>query len=197
MTDLQWQKLLSLLGCDPGTLDGIFGKKSTAALVEFQKKAGIAQTGTKDAVTVAAIKVAISDLLDGATTEKVNVPNANTGTFWDSIKYFVRREFQCPEDCDGFPVEPKEKLVRLLDALREQFGVEGVISSGVRCGQHNAEVGGVYNSRHLAGLAADICFVGIAPATVVTAAYKLGANYAYSITSDGKATGYVHIDVVL
>ena len=62
--------------------------------------------------------------------------------------------------CGGFPVEPQESVVRTVDEIRRRLGIPISIvdggGSGVRCAAHNAEVGGVANSQHLFGLAADL-----------------------------------------
>jgi len=47
-------------------------------------------------------------------------------------------------------------LVRKLDVAREVAGIPFIITSGYRCGVHNKSVGGVNNSPHTKGLAADI-----------------------------------------
>ena len=75
--------------------------------------------------------------------------------------YFTRKEFRCPcGHCGGFPVEPQESMVRTVDEIRRRLGIPISIvdggGSGVRCAAHNAEVGGVSNSQHLFGLAADL-----------------------------------------
>ena len=44
----------------------------------------------------------------------------------------------------------------LLDPIREAWGEPIVVSSGYRCKQLNALVGGVKNSHHILGCAADI-----------------------------------------
>lgn len=62
-------------------------------------------------------------------------------------------EFACP--CCG-RVELDATFVLKLDLAREIAGVPFVITSGYRCPAHNAEVGGVKQSAHMAGLAADI-----------------------------------------
>lgn len=52
-----------------------------------------------------------------------------------------------------------EKLVNLvLDPLREALEVPIIISSGYRCPRLNKAVGGVPDSQHVEGLAADITF---------------------------------------
>ena len=45
---------------------------------------------------------------------------------------------------------------QLLDPIREAWGEPIVVSSGYRCKQLNALVGGVNNSHHILGCAADI-----------------------------------------
>ncbi len=45
---------------------------------------------------------------------------------------------------------------QLLDPIREAWGEPIVVSSGYRCKELNALVGGVKNSHHLLGCAADI-----------------------------------------
>ena len=77
------------------------------------------------------------------------------------IRYFKRAEFRCPcGRCGGFPVEPQESIVRIVDEIRHRLGIPISIvdggGSGVRCAAHNAEVGGVSDSQHLYGLAADL-----------------------------------------
>lgn len=184
MTITQKQCLLMYLGYNPGQIDGIDGKKTQAAMAAFQAEWGMDETGLVDAVSGTAVKL-----------EKPMEVDTSTGTFWDGIRYFARSEFACPCGCGGYPAEPKEKLVRLLDGMREHYGVPGVISSGVRCKKHNAAVKGAETSRHMLGQAADICFKGIRPADVMAYAYQCGAAYSYSIQVNGKDSGYVHIDI--
>jgi hypothetical protein len=49
-----------------------------------------------------------------------------------------------------------DKLMSMLDNARTIAGVPIVITSGLRTPEHNAEVGGVADSAHLKGLAADL-----------------------------------------
>lgn len=75
------------------------------------------------------------------------------------MKYFEEREFAC-KCCGQLPVLVRANIVALvdnvLDPAREQFGGPVVVNSGYRCQKHNLEVGGVANSQHLRGEAADI-----------------------------------------
>ena len=62
------------------------------------------------------------------------------------------------------PIQPLICLVYLaayvLEPLRSAMGEPIRISSGYRCEQLNRAVGGVSNSQHLKGQAADICIDG-------------------------------------
>jgi hypothetical protein len=82
---------------------------------------------------------------------------------WAESEFFTREEFRCQcggKYCNGFPVEPERELLRVCNEIRRRLGVPVTIvdsgGSGVRCPQHNAAVGGVANSNHLYGKAADL-----------------------------------------
>jgi hypothetical protein len=45
----------------------------------------------------------------------------------------------------------------VLDPAREEFGGPVTVNSGYRCPKHNLAVGGVVNSQHMKGEAADLC----------------------------------------
>lgn len=164
MTVTQRQHLLAYLGYYGGTIDGDWGSLSREACRRFQQDfGGIKADGFGGPETDKALKhaVAIGFLLREPVAED-NVPST-TGTFWDEIEFFDREEFRCQcggKYCNGFPVEPQEKLVRTVDEIRRRLGVPVQIvtagGSGVRCRQHNANVGGVANSLHLTGNAADL-----------------------------------------
>ena len=106
--------------------------------------------------------------------ESVNVDTA-APDWWKDIRYFARAEFRCPcGKCGGFPVEPDEKMVRTVDAIRAKLGKPiGIVDSdgsGVRCPEHNAKVGGVATSYHLKGMAADLHCATATPAEMKKAA---------------------------
>ena len=68
--------------------------------------------------------------------------------------HFARREFACACGC-GFDTIDAETL-RILEAVREHFGRPLIVTSGARCRDYNASVGGARQSQHLVGRAADI-----------------------------------------
>ncbi len=67
-----------------------------------------------------------------------------------------------------------EKLVMLLQKLRDKLGTAININSGYRCRRHNASVGGDAASNHVKGKAADIVVPGVDPAEVAKAAESVG-----------------------
>lgn len=70
--------------------------------------------------------------------------------------YFSEPEFHCKCNRQHEVQVIDERLIWMLDLARDRAGLPFVITSGYRCIEHNTEVGGVVNSAHLKGLAADI-----------------------------------------
>jgi uncharacterized protein YcbK (DUF882 family) len=76
----------------------------------------------------------------------------------DLSPHFSRKEFEC---CCCGRLVLDDNLLDGLEALRKLAGVPVVVNAGYRCRQHNQEVGGVPNSEHTRGLAADIRLPGL------------------------------------
>ena len=82
------------------------------------------------------------------------------------MKYFTLRELTKSPTADRLKIDntPDEKtkknLIELvdtvLDPLREAYGHPIIVTSGYRCPKLNSAVGGVKNSQHVLGQAADI-----------------------------------------
>lgn len=173
MTVEQTQHLLAYLGYYKSTVDGIWGNQSQAATEEFQRdfyeaKSDITVDGVPGPETYEALKYAVAHDMFNVTKVPEQKPEQDTedeltGTFWDYIEFFDREEFRCQcggRYCNGFPVEPTEEIARTVNEIRRRLGVPVSIvdagGSGVRCPIHNANVGGVANSNHLTGNAADL-----------------------------------------
>lgn len=77
---------------------------------------------------------------------------------------FKVKEFACNDGSDTVLIS--DELVDLLQKIRDHFGVAVTISSGYRTSSYNKKVGGVSNSQHVKGTAADIVVKGIDPLTV-------------------------------
>ena len=89
-----------------------------------------------------------------------------------------------------------KRLVDLLDAIRERLGVPVTINSGYRCLEHNEEVGGVSNSQHIEGTAADITYDGVDVDYLAEVAEACGQELGIN-GGIGKYyyQGFVHVDV--
>lgn len=106
-------------------------------------------------------------------------------------KYFTDDEFACKCGCNEMPeggMHPR--LIEVLDAMREALGKPLIVTSGYRCPMHNEAVGGVPNSFHVQGVAADVTYEGVD-------VHHLG-KLAEAAGADGigiYAGGWVHVDV--
>ena len=72
----------------------------------------------------------------------------------DLSPHFSRHEFACHCGCGFDDVDPK--LIDLLEEIRGNVNEPIIITSGCRCPYYNDSVGGVPNSAHTRGTAADI-----------------------------------------
>ena len=186
MTTKQRQNLLAYLGYYSGEIDGIWGEKSQQATIEFQRDFGaISVDGICREQTKKALKHAVAygiskksdstdytqDYTSVQNNNTVNSTDNNAGTVWDEIKYFKKPEFacKCGKYCDGYPAEIDMNMAKIADEIRARIGKPISINSGLRCKTHNANVGGVSNSQHLYGNAADLgCPPGCTPAQMAS-----------------------------
>lgn len=198
MTVLQIQHLLCYLGYDPGSCDGIQGANTQVAVKEFQADFGLTADGVPGAATQKMLTGAVAGTAAKVkqTAQEKTEDGQQTGTYWDTIKYFKRSDpyIGCPcGKCGGFPVEPKEKLMRLADRVREAAGKPMIPNSTVRCAAHNKAVGGVDTSRHKLGQAMDFHIPGMSAAQILAIVKAdRGAAYCYAIDSSN-----VHMDVTI
>lgn len=179
----------SLQGKLSVTRDGIIGNNTIAAIKATQKKYGLTVDGIAGTKTMAK--------LNGGSSGS---SGSGSGT-WNGSSHFSKTEFKCKcggRYCNGYPATVNTKLINILESLRAYYGKPITITSGLRCARHNANVGGVSNSAHKYGRAADIYIPGICSTAagrrqVVSKAYSLGAAYSYANT---KGMGnVVHINV--
>lgn len=167
-------------------VDGIIGNDTISAIKSIQSKKGLKVDGIAGANTIKA--------LGGSSASSSS--SSSSLINWNSVKYFKKSEFKCQcggKYCNGYPADISPKLIDILEKLRAYFGKPITITSGLRCKKHNAEVGGVSNSQHQYGKAADIYIAGVDKAKIKAKAYELGAAYSYYGTAGmGEA---VHINV--
>lgn len=113
-------------------------------------------------------------------------------------KNFKSTEFDCNGKgcCTETPISMD--LVKILQQIRDHFGVSVNLNCGYRCPTHNAKTKGAStNSKHMDGIAADIVVKGVHPMRVARYIETLpefkGRIGCY--TWDDKTGGFVHIDV--
>lgn len=195
MTVKQRQHLLAYLGYYVGAIDGDWGSGSREACRKFQKDREIAVDGYGGPETDKALRYAVYNELEKPepVDEDINAPTT-AGTFWDRIRYWSREEFRCRcggKYCNGFPAEPDQTLVELVDDIRHKAGRPGIPSSGLRCATWNSIQGGVANSDHMKGKALDFSIEGMPGAQLLSMAQAdPRTRYAYIIDGD-----WVHVDV--
>ena len=199
MTIKQRQHLLAYLGYYVGQVDGDWGSLSKISCTAFQQDREITADGYGGPETDKALKHAVAnDLFKREVViskeETATEDSSATGTFWDHIRYWDREEFRCRcggKYCNGFPAEPNQNLVELVDDIRHKAGRPGIPSSGLRCKTWNALQGGVANSDHMEGKALDFSIEGMSGSQLLAIAQADSrTRYAYII--DG---GWVHVDV--
>lgn len=194
MTIKQKQCLLYYLGYYVGAIDGEWGQLSKVATEAFQKDyGGLTVDGSIGKATEEALKKAVTNGMPAKKTDTVtNASSSND--WWTEIKYFKKNEFACKcggRYCKGYPAEMNKQVVKAADKVRSHFGKPMTVSSGLRCAKHNANVGGVSNSRHKLGKAMDFCVAGKTSSQVLAYVKELPEiRYAYKIDNS-----YVHMDV--
>ena len=197
-----WRKqcLLAYVGLLPyQDIDDIWGDQTQGATEAFQSKYQMKPVdGIFGDDTLEKILDVIHSREEPAPDISVGDKKEPTGTFWDHIRYWSRDEFACrcgqyhAPYCNGFPVEPDQTLVELVDDIRHDFGRPGHPSSGIRCERHNADQpNSAKNSLHKYGKALDFFIEGVSGAQLLARAQAdPRTNYAYIIEGQ-----YVHVDV--
>lgn len=102
---------------------------------------------------------------------------------------FKVKEFACSDGSD--PIFVADKLVEVLQKIREHFGRPVNINSAYRTVAKNKAVGGATYSQHLYGTGADISISGVSPKTVAAYAETLLPNTG----GIGIYNTFTHVDV--
>lgn len=109
-------------------------------------------------------------------------------------EHFDEREFLCHCGCGGGPGRIHPNLVIGLEMLRDLVHLPIVLTCAYRCPAHNAAVGGVPNSYHVQGFAADIHVEGLTPYELAGQAARVPLFFQGGIGIYPKR-GFVHLDV--
>lgn len=105
--------------------------------------------------------------------------------------HFRVREFACRDGSD--PVFVAQLLPIVLEAIRGVTGKPVVITSAYRTPDHNIREGGVEDSKHLYGMAADIYVEGVPPRELAAIARQIMPDWGG--VGVYPTQGFVHIDV--
>jgi len=104
------------------------------------------------------------------------------------MSYFTPAEFQCKcGECPNKPVNAM--LLWRLNNLRASYGHPVYISSAWRCAAQNARVGGVPDSAHTTGLAADLV------CTASHARYLMMFSTLGLFNRIGIGDTFIHVDI--
>lgn len=109
-------------------------------------------------------------------------------------EHFAKSEFVC--HCCGQGADKIDpRLVELLEQLRAKAGKSVHLNCAYRCPTHNAEVGGVPNSQHVLGTAADITIpeIGFERARELVSSLDFDGTGFYPPLSAGGAW-FIHVD---
>lgn len=106
------------------------------------------------------------------------------------MRFFKMAEFACKHCGELPPQGMNEVLLAKLDELRDRIGEPIIVTSGYRCPAHNAEVGGVSNSQHVLGNAADIVCENVSVDELADVAAAIGFDGIGRYRDDG----FVHVD---
>lgn len=133
----------------------------------------------------------ISCLIEAA--NRSSFPLRNSGDeadVGDLSEHFSKAELAC--HCCG-ELQIETALIDALELLRSYAGKQIVVHDAYRCPVHNQDVGGVTDSEHTRGMAADISILGFSlqqmfDLALQVPAFRNGGIGAYD-------TGFLHVDV--
>lgn len=105
-------------------------------------------------------------------------------------EHFTGKEFRCKDGTKEFLYCPN--LIAILEKIRKHFDEPVIINSGYRTPEWNEKVGGVKNSYHMKGMAADIIVKNHNSKEVAEYASKALSELGGGVI---RYTNFVHIDV--
>ena len=155
---------LALIGASPGSQARLLGADKPAVGATDAHPASAQGEG---ATIIAANNYKLQkSIMTTQNTPARPAKPLHRGRGWGGSSYFTISELTASataqrEGIDNRPTESAYHLLhvlveQLLDPIREAWGEPIVVSSGYRCKELNALVGGAKNSHHMLGCAADI-----------------------------------------
>ncbi len=112
-------------------------------------------------------------------------------------KNFSKEEFDC-NDGSEMPINVYHNMVKVanqLQTLRDYIGKPIQVNSAWRSEEYNASIGGVKNSQHIMGRAADIVIKGMTPIEVSKTIEELISKGDMLQGGLGIYSSFVHYDI--
>ena len=112
-------------------------------------------------------------------------------------KNFSKEEFDC-NDGSKMPINVYHNMVKVankLQSLRDYIGKPIQVNSAWRSEEYNASIGGVKNSQHIMGRAADIVIKGMTPIEVSKIIEELISKGDMLQGGLGIYSSFVHYDI--
>jgi uncharacterized protein YcbK (DUF882 family) len=202
---------LKFLGLYKGKIDGIKGQLTKSGTIRFKEIYGVNPINDivnqpaidKMREIICEIQRTVGATADGVagseTISKKAESDANQGSQaneWN-FAHFQRSEFACKCGCGFDSIDTR--LVSILEEIRSHFGDKPmIVTSGCRCSNHNANVGGVKGSRHTLGKASDIYIKGVSATELLRYCQQLvnEGKLRYTYTNSSNTNGVVHVDIV-
>lgn len=158
-------------------IDGIFGPKTRAAVMRFQRAHRLAVDGIVGPHTTAALR-------------QLERPGGDTAHFrWREFESRDGQRFAGGRETGRRLRENVRRLMWKLEALRQKAGDQPLtINSGFRSVAHNRAVGGARNSQHMYGIAADLSVAGRTPRQLQALAKSCGLSAVI------RYRAHVHVD---
>jgi len=110
---------------------------------------------------------------------------------------FNLSEFQCKCGCK-MPYTVEKNIIELADnlqILRDHLNKPINPTNGFRCDTHNKSVGGVKNSQHILGKAADIKVKGVSTDEIADAIEHLMEIGKFKMGGVGRYNNFTHVDI--
>ena len=180
-------------------IDGVAGPATRQAVYNFQLEMGKRPDGTvlaADGIFGPATEGVLRQVI--GSNESPRPPEPEPGgeipAWWAKYPDVDRESWRCQcggRFCSGFPVEPSQGTVALLQKFHDHFGKPIRRHSGIRCPGYNATIPGASpHSKHRLGMAYDFHIDGVSPREL----YEFGEELMPDWGGLGLYSWGIHID---
>ena len=173
-------------------IDGISGPATRQAVYNFQLAYKITADGVFGPQTEKRLRRVLGT--DEKPEDPREGPPEGIPDWWKKYPDVDRESWRCRcggRFCSGFPREPSEGTVALLQKFHDHFGKPIVGHSGIRCEQYNRSIPGASpHSKHRLAMAYDFHIDGVSPREL----YDFGEEILGDSGGLGLYSWGIHID---